>query len=180
MIKYSTKKGNEMNYTWIEARGADVNDIVALAETHFQNEIDLIFTPQPLAYSRNLTYAVVNQFYSPGSDLVIVARDDSNKLIAYTWAKNGERSWWSDDPMVSVHMAHVNMDLSPKLRIRLVNDMLDSWEQFATSCGTPIICSTTMRHDQDGFLKLHSRRGYSVRGSFAYKRLTLTQATPAN
>ena len=169
-----------MNYTWQLASGADITDIVAMAEQHFQKEIDLIFTPQPIAYSRNLTYAVVNQFYCPGTDLVTVARDDAGKLLAYTWAKNGERSWWSDDPMVSVHMAHVDMELNPRLRVRLVTDMLDHWEQFAKSCNTPIVCSTTMRHDQDGFLKLHARRGYSVRGSFAYKRLTLTQAVPAN
>jgi len=160
-----------MNYTWTLATVNDVNDIVNMAETHFQGEIDTVFTPQPFAYSRNLTYAVMNQFYSPGTDFVAVARDDSKTLAAYTWAKNGERAWWSDDVMVSVHMAHVDMTLSPRYRVRLVNEMIDHWEKFATLCGTPIVSSTTMRHNQDGFLKLHARRGYSVRGSFAYKRL---------
>ena len=37
-----------------------------------------------------------------------------------------------------------------------------------------------MRKDQDAFLKMHAKRGYDVRGSFAYKLLNLTQATPAN
>ena len=169
-----------MNYTWTFATLNDVDDIVAMAETHFQSEIDLIFTPQPHAYARNLSYAVMNQYYSPGTDLVCVARDENKTLLAYTWAKNGERAWWSDDVMVSVHMAHVDLSLTPRQRVRLVNDMIDHWERFATLCGTAIVCSTTMRYDQDGFLKLHARRGYSVRGSFAYKRLNTVQATPAN
>ena len=160
-----------MTYTWAFATINDVKDIVDMAERHFQTEIDLIFTPQPVAYARNLTYALVNQHYTPGSDLVIVAKDDDHKLLAYTWAKNNERSWWSDDLMVSVHMAHVDMTLSARQRVRLVNDMIDHWEHFATKFGTNIVSSTTMRHDQDGFLRLHERRGYSVRGSFAYKKL---------
>jgi hypothetical protein len=31
-----------------------------------------------------------------------------------------------------------------------------------------------MRADQGGFLRLHERLGYTVRGSYAYKRLNTT------
>jgi hypothetical protein len=54
--------------------------------------------------------------------------------------------------------------------------MMTLWERFAVFSQTPIICSTTMRKDQNAFLKMHSRRGYDVRGSFAYKRLNTTTA----
>lgn len=30
-----------------------------------------------------------------------------------------------------------------------------------------------MRREQEGFLKLHTKMGYDVRGSYAYKRLNL-------
>jgi len=30
-----------------------------------------------------------------------------------------------------------------------------------------------MRHDQTAFLKLHQRQGYDIRGSFAYKKLSV-------
>ena len=56
-----------MNYSWRPCTGLDVPKVVNMAETHFQNEIDTIFTPDPIAYSRNLTHAVVNQFYLPTS-----------------------------------------------------------------------------------------------------------------
>lgn len=161
-----------MNYTWTPAHGNDVEHIVKMAESHFQNEIDEIFKPEPVVYGRNITLAVVNQFYSPLSELLSVCKDDTGKLLAYTWATH-EVAAWSDDRMVTVRMAHVDLSLSAKVRISIVKDMLNLWETFAHLSRTPIICSTTMRKDQDGFLKLHQKNGYDVRGSYAYKRINL-------
>lgn len=172
-----------MQYEWNLANGNDVGDIVTLAETFFQCEIDTVFTPEPNVMTRNLIFAVTNQFYLPGTELVTVCRDTTcNELIAYNWAKSGDRAVWSDDPMVSIRMVHVNLDLPARTRIRIINDMMDQWEQFANYTRHNIICSTTMRRDQDAFLKLHARRGYDIRGSYAYKRLntTTTQARPAD
>ena len=158
------------NYTWVPATGHDVEPIVNMAESHFQNEIDTVFTPDPIAYARNLTLAVVNQYYLPITELLSVCKDDTGKLLAYTWATL-EVAVWSDDRMVTIRMAHVDLQLSAKLRIQLVKDMMNLWESFAKLAQVPIICSTTMRKDQDGFLKLHARYGYDVRGSYAYKKL---------
>jgi hypothetical protein len=161
-----------MQYNWQPATGNDVVDIVNMAETHFQNEIDNIFKPEPVVYSRNITLAVVNQFYSPLTELLSVCKDNTGKLIAYTWAISTERSPWSDDKMVVVKMAHLDLQLSPRLRVRLITDMINLWEGFAKLCSVPIVCSTTMRKDQTAFLKLHERHGYDVRGSYAYKKLS--------
>ena len=160
------------NYTWRSANGHDVQAIVNIAQTHFESEIDSIFTPDTVAYSRNITFAIVNQFFNPQNELVSVCVDDTNNIIAYTWAKSNERSAWSDDEMVIIKMAHVSLSLPTRLRIQLVNDMLTLWETFATLANVQIICSTTMRKDQSGFLKLHERHGYDVRGSYAYKKLS--------
>lgn len=167
-------------YNWTPASGADVVDIVAMAQQHFETEIDEIFTPDPVALSRNMTFAIVNQFYLPSAELVSIARDSTGRLLAYTWAKNGDRAPWSDDVMINVRMAHVALDLSARHRVRLITEMLDIWERWAHYCGTRIVCSTTMRKDQTAFLRLHQRHGYDVRGSYAYKRWNTTQATPAN
>lgn len=160
-----------MSYTWRPANGNDVPAIVQMAIDYFQTEIDNIFTPDPVAYSRNITMAVVNQFYGPTTELLSVAVDTNNNIVAYTWAKTGERSPWSDDEMVIVKMAHLSLNLSSRERISLVKDMLRLWEAFAILAQVNIICSTTMRKDQAGFLKLHERNGYDVRGSYAYKKL---------
>ena len=169
-----------LNYNWTNATGLDIPEIVKMAEDNFQTEIDSFFTPEPITYSRNITFAVVSQFYLPSIELVSIARDDNNKLMAYTWCDSKERTVWSDDRMVVIKIAHVDLTLSTKQRIKLVNDMMELWERFAIMSKIPVICSTTMRNDQSAFLKLHQRRGYVVRGSYAYKRLNTTQATPAN
>lgn len=171
-----------MQYTWRPATGNDVVNIVTMAESHFQTEIDSVFTPDPTAYARNITLAVVTQFYQPTSELISVAEDAAGQLRAYTWAKAFQRSPWSDDNMVNVCMAHVDLTLSARQRLGLIQDMLNIWDQFAYYAQQPIICSTTMRGDQAAFLKLHARHGYLVRGSYAYKRisLTATQAKPAS
>ena len=168
-----------MNYIWTPAVGYDVDPIVKLAQTHFENEIDMFFRPEPITYSRNITLAVVNQFYIPASTLLTVAKSD-NKLFAYTWANCNERNPWSDDPMVFIKMAHVDMTLPIRTRLKLIVDMFAIWENFAKLTNNKIICSTTMRKDQDGFLRLHQNHGYEVRGSYAYKKVDTTQATPAN
>jgi hypothetical protein len=161
-----------MKYAWRPATGLDVPQIVKMAQDHFETEIDTIFTPDTVAYSRNITLAIVNQFYGPTTELVSVATDQDNNIVAYTWAKTGERSPWSDDEMVIVKMAHLSLHLSARERVELVKDMLALWSSFATLARVSIICSTTMRKDQSSFLKLHERNGYDVRGSYAYKKLS--------
>jgi hypothetical protein len=73
--------------------------------------------------------------------------------------------------MCAVRMVHVDLTLGVRDRIRLVSEMIEIWERWAVASGIPVICSTTMRSDQQGFLRIHQRCGYDVRGSFAYKRL---------
>lgn len=172
LVKYTFTQGIEMHYTWRAAEGGDIPRIVAMAEQHFQTEIDEIFLPEPIAYSRNITFAVVNQFYNPRAELLSVAEDEQGNLIAYTWAKSSEYAPWSDNEMISVRMAHLSLALPVRLRIRLIQDMINLWENWARAIGVKIVCSTTMRRDQDAFLKLHAKNGYDVRGSYAYKKLS--------
>jgi hypothetical protein len=92
-------------------------------------------------------------------------------LLAYTWAISNEKTPWSDDAMICAKMAHVDLALPVRQRLRLVTGMIVLWETWARSIGIDIVCSTTMRRDQGGFLELHRKLGYDVRGSYAYKRL---------
>jgi hypothetical protein len=141
-----------------------------MAEQDFQSEIDDIFQPDPVAYARNITHAVVTQFYQPHAQLFLVAYNDQDQLVAYTWAQP-ETAPWSDNVMATVQMAHVSMSLSVRDRIRLVQQMIGFWETWAVESGIPIVCSVTMRRDTSGFLRIHQQMGYDVRGSIAYKKL---------
>jgi hypothetical protein len=169
-----------MKWTWNSTTGLDVNKIVKMAQDHFETEIDRIFVPDPIAYARNLTLATVNQFYNPGLELLKVAKEvDTDRILAYVWAIRGEKTPWSDEELICVKIAHVDLSLPVRQRLRLVTGMVVLWETWARECGVGVVCSTTMRRDQSGFLDLHRRLGYDVRGSYAYKRLNTTQATPA-
>ena len=162
-----------MMWTWESTSGLDVQPIVDMAVAHFQTEIDSVFTPEPIVYARNLTLATVNQFYNPRSELLKVAKEqETGRLLAYTWAIRGERTPWSDDEMICAKMAHVDLALPTRQRLRLVTGMILLWETWARECSVPVVCSTTMRRDQEGFLSIHRKLGYDVRGSYAYKRLT--------
>jgi hypothetical protein len=155
--------------TWRPATGHDIPRIVDIAIAHFQHEIEHLFQPDPVAYSRNLTLAMVNSFYLPHTEMLWVC-ERSGAIIAYVWAHRSTAPW-SDDAMCSIRMVHVDMSLGTRDRIRLVTEMIEVWETWARNSGIPVICSTTMRGDQQGFLRIHQRSGYDIRGSFAYKRL---------
>lgn len=162
-----------MKWSWHTTSGADVPNIVQMAIDYFQTEIEQVFTPDPIAYARNLTLATVNQFYNPGAELLKVAKCvETQRILGYVWVMRNQRSPWSDQEMATVRMVHVDLALSTRDRVRLIQEMLLTWEQWALTYNIPIICSTTMRRETEGFLRLHQRMGYDVRGSFAYKNLT--------
>jgi len=179
-----------MNYTWNYAGPSESQDIMNL-NLLVKFEVDTIFNFNPNVLSHHIVSALVNQFYTGKSDLVAAARDDNNRLLAYTWVKTGEHSMWSTEEVASVRMAHVDPNLSARLRVNLIEDMMDIWERFAQLHSIPILYSNTLRQEQSVFLKMHQRRGFIVRGSAAYKRVDLnymptklfvnpTQATPAD
>lgn len=163
-------------WTWAPATGMDVVGIKDIAESMFQTEIEGIFQPDPIAYMRNITQAVVNQYYSPGSELILVAKTQQNdQIVAYLWVKRNQRAPWSDEEMAMVQMVHVDLSLGSKDRIRLVREMIAAWETWCENFGVKIVCSTTMRRDQSAFLRIHQQCGYDVRGSYCYKRLSTAQ-----
>ena len=161
-------------WTWYNAGGPDVNDIVAMARKHFETEIDSVFTPDPIAYSRNLTLAAVNQFYRPSTELLKVCRDSDHQLLGYVWAYRSAAPW-SDDAMCAIRMVHVDLELTTRDRVQMIREMIMQWELWCVESDIPVVCSTTMRGDQEGFMHIHQRMGYDIRGSYAYKRIKKEQ-----
>ena len=160
-------------WAWQPATGSDVYDMVQLAARNYSHEMDDIFDIDTLAGARNVTQAIVNQMYNPGSEFVQLARDTQTAaVVAYVWVNRGHRHIWSDQEMAVTQMVHVDLQLPVRDRLRLVQEMLLKWEHWAETHSITIICSTTVRRDTAGFLKLHLRHGYDVRGSFAYRRLS--------
>ena len=159
-------------WRWAPAVGTDTPDVVAMAQDHFGVETDGVFVNDPIEYSRNVMIAIVNQFYNPRAELVSVARDvETKKLLGYTWAIRGDRAMWSKEEMISIRIAHIDQSLSARERVFMCAQMIRMWEKWARACEVKIIVSSTIRNDQQGFLKLHEAAGYVLKGSIGYKRL---------
>ena len=162
-----------MNYTWTYAAMTDASQLMDLS-LKVQFEVDTIFNFNPNVLAHNIVTGLVNQFYTGSSDLIAVVRD-GDKIIAYTWAKTGEPTMWSNEHIMSIRMAHVDPDLTDRQKILLLKDMLVIWERFAQITNTPIIVSSTIRNKQSAFLRMHEKQGWIIRGNSAYKRVDLTQ-----
>lgn len=160
-----------MNCEWYRGAGPDVPYMVALARTNYQSEIEEIWRPDTVAMARNLTHAVVEQFYNPNNSMLTCATH-GDQMAAFTWCVRGERVPWSDDEMVVVKMASIDLALPQRRRMAILEDMIVQWELWARDIKVPIICSSTIRPDAQGFLAKHQRMGYTVRGNLAWKRLT--------
>jgi len=169
-----------IEYSWVPATGPDIEKLTELSVKNCMTDVETIYDVKPIIFTRNLTLAVVNQHFTPNEELLSVAKDSNGTILAYTWASCSQYALWSNEKMLIVNMAEIELTLPIKLRIKLVKDMMYLWEEFCKLSQIPIICSTTLRVNQSAFLKLHEREGYQIRGSAAYKRLSTTQATPAN
>ena len=112
-------------WTWCRAAGTDVTDIGNIARAHFRSEITDIWALDEVAFNRNLTLDIVRQFYNPGMALVTVARDPAGQILGYTWCERGQRAVWSDEEMICVKMVHVDLDLSSRDRVRLIQEMME-------------------------------------------------------
>jgi hypothetical protein len=159
-----------MKYTWSKAQGTDVSDIVSITQQQVEHEANTIWRTDPHVFAYNVAMTVVTQMYNPWGALLMVGKDDVGKIIAYFWAMRGEHTVWSSDEMVTIRLVHVDQGLPVKDRIRLIQDMIALWEVWAIEIKAPVICSSTVRNDQAGFLHIHERQGYVIRGSTAYKR----------
>jgi hypothetical protein len=151
--------------------GLDIEPVTNLALPQLIDEVNEFSTVNRITSNHNLTLAVVNQFFSPLSDLASIATDDNGKILAFTVATNTEKPFWTNDKMVTVRIAHVDKTLPLTLKVKLIKDMLSLWEEFATLSQSNLICSNTTRIEQHGYLKLHEKHGYVLRGSFAFKKL---------
>lgn len=161
-----------MNYAWTYASLTDATELLELS-LKVQYEVDTIFNFNPNVLAHQIVLGLVNQYYTGRTDLLAIVRHN-NKIIAYTWCRSGEKSMWSAEELINVRMAHVDPDLTDRQKISLLKDMLEIWERFAQITNTPIIASSTLRHKQTAFLRLHERAGYTVRGSTAYRRVDLS------
>jgi hypothetical protein len=147
----------------------DVDDIIALAQEHFRHEAVDILATDPMVFRHHVTVTTTNQLFDKVKEFFAVCRD-GDKLLGYCWFDRGGYTTYSRDEISNAKFHHVDLSLPLRLRVRLINEMIDHHILWASKCGVPVVCSTSIRSDHEGFMRIHKKRGFTVVGSYAWIR----------
>jgi len=157
----------------------DVEDMVELSDSFFGSEADGIVSRSRAVFRHRLTVATTEQLFNKGREFIAVCRDTrymdeglslDNRLLGFCWFDRGGYTSYSNDEISNAKIHHMDLSLSPRTRVRLVNEMIDQHILWAHTWGVPVVCSTSIRADHDGFMKIHKKRGFTVNGSYAWIR----------
>lgn len=165
----------------------DVEDIIELADSVFGGEVDGILTKDRNVFRHRVTMAATEQLFNKGREFLAVCRQKQDyekvvvdgfvdhvctqpKLLGYCWFDRGGYTTYSNEEISNAKFHHVDLSLPAKTRVRLINEMIDQHVLWAHTWGVPIICSTSIRGEHDGFMRIHAKRGFSVNGSYAWIR----------
>lgn len=158
----------EIQWTLCDPR-YDVDDVVHLAKRLLELEGSILKT-DPNVFRHQITVASTNQLFDKGREFIAVARDNE-KLLGYCWFDRGGYTTYSRDEISNAKFHHVDLSLPVKTRVRLVNEMIDQHILWCARWNIPVICSTSIRTEHDGFMKIHQKRGFTVNGSYAWGRV---------
>lgn len=150
----------------------DVEDMVELSDSLYGHEADGILTRNRNVFRHRLTVATTEQLFNKSREFIAVCREDKpdGKLLGFCWFDRGGYTTYSNEEISNAKFHHVDLSLPAKTRVRLINQMIDQHILWAHTHGVPVICSTSIRSDHDGFMKIHKKRGFTVNGSYAWMR----------
>jgi hypothetical protein len=159
----------------------DVGDIVELSDSVYGHEADGIVTRDRGVFEHRLTVACTEQLFNKGREFIAVCRGlrpsrfnegsySENQLLGFCWFDRGGYTTYSNEEISNAKFHHVDLTLPVRLRVRLINEMIDQHILWAHRWGIPIVCSTSIRAEHDGFMKIHKKRGFVVNGSYAWIR----------
>lgn len=161
----------------------DVEDMVEMSDSLYGHEADGVVRRDRNVFRHRLTVATTEQIFNKGKEFIAVCRTtpvyhaengelikDGGKLLGFCWFDRGGFTTYSNDEISNAKFHHVDLSLSPRLRVRLINEMIDQHILWAHTWCVPVVCSTSIRSDHDGFMKIHKKRGFTVNGSYAWIR----------
>lgn len=154
--------------TWRAAQLEDVDGMVALSKHFYSNELDPTFDINPPKFHSAIAAAIIRRNYNLGTEVLQLAHSDG-RLVAWTWMGRGLGLPYSETETAEAHIIHIDLGLSTRQRVRIINDTLETWENWCKILNIPVLISTSIRRDWLGFMELHRRRGWDVRGSHAFK-----------
>lgn len=165
----------------------DVQSIVDLADDNFGHEVDGVLARDREVFRHRVTVAATEQVFNKYREFLAVykvlgepvweqvgeyvnVRTGRKRMLGFCWFDRGAYTPYSNEEISNSKFHSLDMSLPAKLRVRLVHEMIDQHILWANMCGIPVICVTNIRPQQEVFMKLHARRGFTVRGSYAWIR----------
>jgi hypothetical protein len=166
----------------------DVEDIVEMADSHFGAEADGIIKRDRGVFRYKVTVATTEQVFVKHKEFIAVCRGEPKTvptydmnmdvmgshtvqpLLGFCWFDRGGYTTYSHEEISNAKFHHVDLTLPARTRVRLVNEMIDQHILWAAKNNIPVICSTSIRAEHDGFMKIHKKRGFTVNGSYAWIR----------
>jgi hypothetical protein len=159
----------------------DVKDIVEMADSFFGHEADGILKRSREVFRHRVTVATTEQLFNKGREFIAVCRDaplvilddglpNQPRLLGFCWFDRGGYTTYSNEEISNAKFHHLDLSLPVRTRVRLVNEMIDQHILWAHTWNIPVVCSTSIRSDHDGFMKIHKKRGFTVNGSYAWIR----------
>lgn len=162
----------------------DVEDIVLLADQNYGHEADGVLSRDRGVFRKNVTIASTVQIFDKGKEFLAVCRPGERlvsagdglfdmvpgPLQAFCWFDRGGYTTYANEEISNAKFHHVDLKLPAKTRVRLINEMIDQHILWAHTWGIPVICSTSIRSEHDGFMRIHGKRGFKVNGSYAWIR----------
>jgi len=168
--RYAPKQAD--SWSWNLATLAHVAQIVALSEQQFQQEISDTFTPSPEALARNVSIATIKQWHNKNEEQIIVALNkQTGDVMAWAWLARGCYLPYAVEELAEAKIAHIDQAVSTISRTRIMAQILHQWHIWCELNQIPVLVSSTIRADQAGFLRLHQQAGFTIRGSYAFKRI---------
>jgi hypothetical protein len=149
----------------------DIDDIVALADDQYGPETEGILAKSPATLRRHATVTATVQLFDKSKEFLAVCRGgDSEQLLGFCWFDRGGYTTYSVEEISNSKFHFVDKNLPLRLRFTLINEMIDQHILWAGNCGIPVICSTSIRMEHSAFVRIHSKRGFTVNGSYAWMR----------
>jgi hypothetical protein len=162
-----------------------VDDIVELADSVFGMEADGILTRDRNVFRKNVTITATVQLFDKGKEFLAVCRPKPEykrvvidgfvdyelpepELLAYCWFDRGGYTTYANEEISNAKFHHVDLSLPVRQRVKLIHEMIDQHILWAHSWGIPVICSTSIRSEHDGFMRIHKKRGFTTNGSYAW------------
>lgn len=170
MSKFTHTKDDP--WTWTKAIHTDVENIVSLVDDNYSVEIDDIYTKSRTRLTFHLHKAILEMSYGINNQNISVAKDKlTKKVIAWAWIERGKFQVYANEESAVAEFAHVALDLPSRTKVTLIAQILEQWICWCEVNRIPVLCSTSIREDQTGFMKLHDQFGFKRRGSFAYRKI---------